>query len=121
MTKTSKSKAATSTDPGVPKATTHPVTEPPAETRGDSNDNVTARDESADAGAIVIQKASSKADQLAAMVVRDEGASLGQMVAALGWLPHTTRAALTGLKKKGYVLSSDKIDGVRTYRAVAPE
>ncbi len=43
------------------------------------------------------------------------------MVAALGWLPHTTRAALTGLKKRGYAISSDKVDGVRTYRGVAPE
>ena len=66
-------------------------------------------------------KASSKQQQLAALVVRDEGATLDQMIAATGWLPHTTRAALTGLKKKGYVISSDKIDGVRTYRAVAPE
>ncbi|MFL6720312.1 MAG: DUF3489 domain-containing protein [Sphingomonas sp.] len=63
----------------------------------------------------------SKQQQLAALVVRDEGATLDQMVAATGWLPHTTRAALTGLKKKGYVISSDKVDGVRTYRAVAPE
>ena len=66
-------------------------------------------------------KAHSKQQQLAALVVRDEGATLDQMIAATGWLPHTTRAALTGLKKKGYVISSDKVDGVRTYRAVAPE
>jgi hypothetical protein len=66
-------------------------------------------------------KAPSKQQQLAALVVRDEGATLEQMIAATGWLPHTTRAALTGLKKKGYVISSDKVDGVRTYRAVAPE
>jgi hypothetical protein len=66
-------------------------------------------------------KAPSKQQQLAALVVRDEGATLDQMIAATGWLPHTTRAALTGLKKKGYVISSDKVDGIRTYRAVAPE
>lgn len=63
------------------------------------------------------QKVPSKQLQLAALVARDEGATLEQMVAATG----TTRAALTGLKKKGYVISSDKVDGVRTYRAVAPE
>ena len=62
-----------------------------------------------------------KRDQLAALVVRDEGATLEQMIAATGWLPHTTRAALTGLRKAGYVVDSDKIDGVRTYRAVAPQ
>lgn len=67
------------------------------------------------------QKALSKQQQLAALVVRDEGATLDQMIAATGWLPHTTRAALTGLKKKGYIISSDKVDGVRTYRAVAPQ
>ena len=62
-----------------------------------------------------------KRDQLAAMLVRDEGATLDQMIAATGWLPHTTRAALTGLRKAGYAIDSDKIDGVRTYRAVAPK
>ncbi len=63
----------------------------------------------------------SKRDQLAAMLVRDEGATIEQMIAALSWLPHTVRAALTGLKKLGYAIDSDKIDGVRTYRAVAPK
>jgi len=62
-----------------------------------------------------------KQQQLASLLLRDEGATLDQMINVTGWLPHTTRAALTGLKKKGYALSSDKIDGVRTYRAVAPE
>ena len=66
-------------------------------------------------------KSPTKQQQLAALVVRDEGATLGQMISATGWLPHTTRAALTGLKKKGYAISSDTVDGVRTYRAVAPE
>lgn len=77
--------------------------------------------ESGIAAAAPAPKAPSKQQQLAALVVRDEGATLEQMIAATGWLPHTTRAALTGLKKKGYAISSDKVDGVRTYRAVAPE
>lgn len=62
-----------------------------------------------------------KRDQLAALVIRDEGATLDQIIAATGWLPHTTRAALTGLRKAGYAVDSDKVDGVRTYRAVAPK
>lgn len=66
-------------------------------------------------------KSPSKMQQLALLIVRDEGATLAQMVAATGWLPHTTRAALTGLKKKGYAISSDKVGGVRTYRGIAPE
>lgn len=68
-----------------------------------------------------VLKAPSKEQQLAALVIRDEGATLDQMIAATGWLPHTTRAALTGLKKKGYAISSNKVDGVRTYRGLAPE
>ncbi|HJP67695.1 MAG TPA: DUF3489 domain-containing protein [Sphingomicrobium sp.] len=66
-------------------------------------------------------KAPSKQQQLASLLLRDEGATLDQMITATGWLPHTTRAALTGLKKKGYAISSDKIDGIRTYHGVAPE
>lgn len=57
---------------------------------------------------------------LADLLIRDSGATLDDMISATGWLPHTTRAALTGLKKKGYAISSDKVDGVRTYRAVSP-
>jgi hypothetical protein len=63
----------------------------------------------------------SKRDQLAALLVRDEGATIEQMIGATGWLPHTVRAALTGLKKLGYAIDSDKIDGLRTYRAVEPQ
>ena len=62
-----------------------------------------------------------KRDRLAAMLLRDEGATVDQMVLELGWLPHTVRAAMTGLKKIGYAIDSDKIDGLRTYRAVAPK
>jgi hypothetical protein len=39
------------------------------------------------------------------------------MVEATGWLPHTTRAALTGLRKKGYAIQKSKNpDGVTVYR-----
>ena len=32
------------------------------------------------------------------------GASLARLVAVTGWLPHTTRAALTGLRKRGFAV-----------------
>ncbi|WP_245228770.1 DUF3489 domain-containing protein [Pontixanthobacter sp. CEM42] len=60
-------------------------------------------------------KKPAKIDLVLSMLCRAEGATLDQMVEATGWLPHTTRAALTGLKKKGHVISSEKMDGVRTY------
>jgi hypothetical protein len=88
---------------------------------GESKAKPTAGSDSQPVAPAGAPRAPSKQQHLAALVVRDEGATLDQMIVATGWLPHTTRAALTGLKKKGYVISSDKVDGVRTYRAVAPE
>lgn len=64
-----------------------------------------------------IQPEQSKREQLTKLLERDSGATLDEMVALTGWLPHTTRAALTGLRKKGHVITSNKVDGVRTYRA----
>lgn len=61
--------------------------------------------------------APSKTAKLIALLTRPQGATREQMVEATGWLPHTARAALTGLKKKGYEVTSVKADGVRTYRA----
>ena len=64
-------------------------------------------------------KPQSKAALVLDLLRRDIGATLEQLVAATGWLPHTTRAALTGIKKKGHALRSDKVDGVRVYRVDA--
>ena len=60
-----------------------------------------------------------KRAQLVALLERKEGANLDDMVAATGWLPHITRAALTGLRKSGNAIESQKVDGVRRYRIVA--
>ena len=64
-------------------------------------------------------KPPTKAATMLNLLRRNEGATLKQLVMATGWLPHTTRAALTGIKRKGHVLSSEKVDGVRTYRVAA--
>ena len=52
-------------------------------------------------------RAPSKIAQVLALLHRTEGATLAELVEATGWLPHTTRAALTGLRK-GHVLAKDK-------------
>ena len=36
---------------------------------------------------------------------RPDGATLNELVDATGWLPHTTRAALTSLRKKGHAIT----------------
>lgn len=86
-----------------------------------SSGSAQAAQPNASAAAQKVPGRTTKQVQLAALLIRDEGATLDQMIAATGWLPHTTRAALTGLRKKGYVIDSDKVDGHRTYRAVAPK
>ena len=47
---------------------------------------------------------------------RPGGATLAEMTGATGWQPHTTRAALTGLRKKGHTIEKSKRDGVTCYR-----
>ncbi|MEA1835094.1 DUF3489 domain-containing protein [Methylobacterium durans] len=51
---------------------------------------------------------------------RDEGATLLDLIGATGWLPHSTRAALTGLRKRGYSLTrTTAAEGHSTYRLSA--
>jgi hypothetical protein len=59
-----------------------------------------------------------KHQQIVNMLSRDGGATLDEMSTLANWLTHSTRAFLTGLKKRGYELTSDKVDGVRHYRII---
>jgi hypothetical protein len=61
----------------------------------------------------------SKSAAVIALLQRDEGATLIEMVEATGWLPHTTRAALTGLRKKGHAIARGKRGDVTCYSIVA--
>jgi hypothetical protein len=65
----------------------------------------------------VIGKPGTKRALIMDLMQREDGATLGELVEATGWLPHTTRAALTGLRKKGLALDRAKRpDGSTTYR-----
>ncbi|MEG3126224.1 DUF3489 domain-containing protein [Sphingomonas sp. GB1N7] len=59
-----------------------------------------------------------KASAVLALLGREQGATLADLIAATGWLPHTTRAALTGLRKKGHVLEKSKWGDHTCYRVV---
>ena len=65
-------------------------------------------------------RASSKLGRVLEMLAADAGATIGELTAATGWLEHTTRAALTGLRHRGYTLSlsSKERDGTSVYRIV---
>lgn len=62
------------------------------------------------------RRADSKIARVIALLNRKNGASLAEMMEATGWQSHSTRAALTGLKKKGHVIERTKRDDVTCYR-----
>jgi hypothetical protein len=55
----------------------------------------------------------SKIAAVIAMLGQETGATVGEIASAMGWLPHTTRAALTGLRRRGYVFALDRADRQR--------
>lgn len=63
-------------------------------------------------------RSASKLDQIEALLLRKEGASIAEMIEASGWQQYSVRGVMAGaLKKRGLTITSDKIDGVRRYRA----
>ncbi|WP_340586989.1 DUF3489 domain-containing protein [Erythrobacter alti] len=67
-------------------------------------------------GEAAAPKRETKIGIVIALLERKEGATLGEMIEATGWLKHTTRAALTGLRKKGHEITRDKRVDVTCYR-----
>ena len=61
-----------------------------------------------------------KKAQLIALLQREPGASVSSISKKFGWQPHTTRAALTGLRKSGFeiALTKPETGGPGTYRIV---
>ena len=63
----------------------------------------------------------SRLDQLQQLIAREGGASIAEMVEATSWQQHSVRGALAGaLKKRGIVITSEKVEGVRRYHAASP-
>jgi len=60
-------------------------------------------------------RAAPKTQQLLALLSRSEGATIGEITSAMGLLPHSARAALTCLRKKGHALIKNTRDGVTCY------
>ncbi len=62
-------------------------------------------------------RAGTKQATLVDMMRRPAGATIAQMGAKTGWQPHSVRAALTGLRKRGFAITREKNDaGVTVYR-----
>ena len=71
---------------------------PPAPTASDA-------DLSPASPSLAVPRSGSKLAGVIALLGRAQGAGVPEVMAATGWLPHTTRAALTGLRKRGYALT----------------
>ncbi|WP_224580197.1 DUF3489 domain-containing protein [Mesorhizobium sp. BR1-1-16] len=63
------------------------------------------------------RRSPSKQDQIIALLSREEGATIEALMAATGWLPHTVRALLRCLRKKGHRIDRQKdCDAGSVYR-----
>lgn len=65
-------------------------------------------------------KPGNKTDAIIKLMRRKQGATVEAMQGVTGWLPHSVRAALTGLRKKGIGVARDKnTKGETIYRIAA--
>jgi Protein of unknown function (DUF3489) len=64
----------------------------------------------------------SKLASVMALLRRSEGATILALTETTGWLPHTTRAAITGVRKRGYSVVLDRsAEGASVDRLVDPQ
>ena len=64
--------------------------------------------------------ASTKRAKLIGMLERPEGAAVAEIGQRLGWLPHTVRAAITGLRKAGREVTRSKDANNRSVYRLVP-
>lgn len=62
-----------------------------------------------------------KTGRVIALLRRPGGASLAEITDATDWLPHSARAVLTGLRKKGHSIEKCKVDGVTRWSITVAE
>jgi hypothetical protein len=71
--------------------------------------------------AVIAPRAGTKQALIVSLLGREQGATLDELIAATGWLPHTSRAALTDLRRRGYSLQKGHRDeGQTAYRILTP-
>jgi hypothetical protein len=67
-----------------------------------------------------IPRQGSKLAEVMALLSRKQGVGIEELTSTTGWLPHTTRAALTGLRKRGFAIERSRLEqGGSVYRIVA--
>jgi hypothetical protein len=69
-----------------------------------------------------VPREGSKIAEVMALLGRKDGVGIEELASTTGWLPHTTRAALTGLRKRGYAIERSRSElGGSVYRIVIGE
>jgi Protein of unknown function (DUF3489) len=60
----------------------------------------------------------SKLAEVISLLGRKKGAGIEELISATGWLPHTTPAALTRLRKRGFAIERSRNEQGTVYRIV---
>ena len=67
---------------------------------------------------ITSPKQRTKSATVTRLLLREKGATLGEIAKATQWKPHSCRAFLTGIRKKAQPLREERADGATSYRVV---
>jgi hypothetical protein len=87
----------------------------------DAKDSSEASHHASDASKVAPREGSKLASVIA-LLRRSEGATIDVLTEATGWLPHTTRAAITGVRKRGYSVVLDRGgESAPVYRLSEPQ
>jgi Protein of unknown function (DUF3489) len=79
--------------------------------------NVASPDEGGHPARTAAPRDGSKLGRVIDLLQRSDGATIPNLTEATGWPPHTTRAALTGLRKRGYAVIRERVGaGDSVYR-----
>jgi len=65
--------------------------------------------------------APTKSATFVALLRREQGSTLAELVEATFWQPHTARAMLTGLRKKGHAIERRKRGDITCYHLPSAE
>lgn len=57
-----------------------------------------------------------KREVVIALLRREQGATMAELMVATGWQPHSTRAVITGLRKDGHDIACVKRSGPSYYK-----
>jgi DNA-binding MarR family transcriptional regulator len=100
-------------------ASNEPMSETDASSGKKRSQNRSGEKESIDDG-VTSPRVGTKQALVIEMLCTKGGATLNTLVEATGWLPHTTRAALTGLRKRGFSIERTREEGADSiYRIVS--